>query len=527
MENNILTIPNGTVKIETCAYKGQNYTHVEFPSSLIEIGESAFEGCENLTYLMFPPNLKIIGRRAFYACVSLGEVFIPESVTEIGEEAFSKFGLIYCETLNPYSKGWFYEREHYMLNAGGQVGNMEEEIYCDDYHTWCGSYQCKVTSEGYYVNNQNILLNPMRKCLFGRKRMYIHILKGIFYYNLPQHLLDLGEDTLQKGMGPNMNITMKTLQETLVELVENGQFIKDGWQFWLALYTEAAVDPLTDLNHNEEAAFILWGIMQYMWQLLELSDRPDIYKKTEKIIVEKRAYMHNMLVSFTDKWETILGLLEQVDLTKAKLAAWIKAYYQRGERWREERIISAYHELYFGKNRKYVEEEKGEAYYQQAVKLIGEQEYDKAGKLFGKAAKYGHAAGQFNYGISLMNGEGCASNPLEACYWYWAAAHQGHSKAMMNLAICYRNGQGVLQNGIKMLEWYAKAAYYLQPEAVYNLGLSLKHEEVIRGLSALGVTLINASDDVSDYMATQDFVKRTTKIILEELEKLQTENEKN
>lgn len=95
-----------------------------------------------------------------------------------------------------------------------------------------------------------------------------------------------------------------------------------------------------------------------------LSDRPDIYKKTEKIIVEKRAYMHNMLVSFTDKWETILGLLEQVDLTKAKLAAWIKAYYQRGERWREERIISAYHELYFGKNRKYVEEEKGEAYYQ-------------------------------------------------------------------------------------------------------------------------------------------------------------------
>lgn len=61
--------------------------------------------------------------------------------------------------------------------------------------------------------------------------------------------------------------------------------------------------------------------------------------------------MFDILASFDEKWERILKLLGQVDFTKAKLLAWIKAYYKKEERWREERIFSAYHEIYFGKNR--------------------------------------------------------------------------------------------------------------------------------------------------------------------------------
>ncbi|MDE7478781.1 MAG: hypothetical protein K2M91_12700 [Lachnospiraceae bacterium] len=49
----------------------------------------------------------------------------------------------------------------------------------------------------------------------------------------------------------------------------------------------------------------------------------------------------------------------------------------------------------------------------------------------------------------------------------------------------------------------------LLPEAVYNLGLSLKHEEVIKGNAELGTTLIDASEDVEDYTATQGFVKKS------------------
>lgn len=55
---------------------------------LLEIWESAFEGCENLSAVLLGENLERIEDRAFAHCPLLTRLYLPESVKEIGENAF-------------------------------------------------------------------------------------------------------------------------------------------------------------------------------------------------------------------------------------------------------------------------------------------------------------------------------------------------------------------------------------------------------------------------------------------------------
>lgn len=132
--------------------------------------------------------------------------------------------------------------------------------------------------------------------------------------------------------------------------------------------------------------------------------------------------------------------------------------------------------------------------FQQAVALADAKDYAAAGPFYLKAALLGHVGAQYNYGITLANGEGCDVNLTESCYWYWKAACRNHPKAMVNLAIAYRRGDGVKEELGQMLYLYARAAEQLIPEAVYFMGLSLKNEEVFSGLAEVGLELIGHSD---------------------------------
>lgn len=58
-------------------------------SALIEIGESAFKGCEALAEIILPEGLKKIGYRAFGKCMSLKSIKIPTTVIE-GDRIFGK-----------------------------------------------------------------------------------------------------------------------------------------------------------------------------------------------------------------------------------------------------------------------------------------------------------------------------------------------------------------------------------------------------------------------------------------------------
>ena len=52
---------------------------VAFPSSLLKIGDSAFQGCTALTKIELPDRLEEIGALAFFACEKLKRIHISEA----------------------------------------------------------------------------------------------------------------------------------------------------------------------------------------------------------------------------------------------------------------------------------------------------------------------------------------------------------------------------------------------------------------------------------------------------------------
>ncbi|WP_220124543.1 leucine-rich repeat domain-containing protein, partial [Metamycoplasma hominis] len=69
------------------AYLDKKTTKVTIPSSVKEIGESAFSWCTNLKEVILNEGLEKIGAETFYH-TNIGSITIPGSVKEIGESAF-------------------------------------------------------------------------------------------------------------------------------------------------------------------------------------------------------------------------------------------------------------------------------------------------------------------------------------------------------------------------------------------------------------------------------------------------------
>lgn len=94
-----VTIPEGVKEIGARVfYNNPNLTKVNFSSSVITIGESAF-AASGLTSLDIPANITTIKRAAFEACKGLTELTIPSNVITIGEYAFDACSNIASITL--------------------------------------------------------------------------------------------------------------------------------------------------------------------------------------------------------------------------------------------------------------------------------------------------------------------------------------------------------------------------------------------------------------------------------------------
>lgn len=89
-------VVDGQIIIKKCS---SNVTSLRVPDKIagktvVEIGESAFAGCESLTSISFPEGLKCIGFRSFESCKGLRNVSFPKGLTEISGGAFMS-----CESL--------------------------------------------------------------------------------------------------------------------------------------------------------------------------------------------------------------------------------------------------------------------------------------------------------------------------------------------------------------------------------------------------------------------------------------------
>ena len=67
---------------------GKQETHFTVPSTVVEIGETAFGNANNLNSIILPEGLITIGYSAFYGCSALTGVTIPSTVVNIGSFAF-------------------------------------------------------------------------------------------------------------------------------------------------------------------------------------------------------------------------------------------------------------------------------------------------------------------------------------------------------------------------------------------------------------------------------------------------------
>ena len=113
-----LVIRDGTKGIASGAFNasgmGDNYTlrRVEFPASLLYIGDNAFERCFNLESFSVPSNVVTIGKFAFSQCTSLHNVDLGRKLKTLGwsvlksEIERSLFGGLLSEYVIKKSTAW-------------------------------------------------------------------------------------------------------------------------------------------------------------------------------------------------------------------------------------------------------------------------------------------------------------------------------------------------------------------------------------------------------------------------------------
>ncbi|NLA76590.1 MAG: leucine-rich repeat domain-containing protein [Clostridiales bacterium] len=88
--NDTFAIPEGVERIAGWSfYKNTELVHLTFPSTVREIGDMAFFGCNNLWSIWLNEGLQKIGKDAFSYCWCMSPImYIPSTVTEIGDNAF-------------------------------------------------------------------------------------------------------------------------------------------------------------------------------------------------------------------------------------------------------------------------------------------------------------------------------------------------------------------------------------------------------------------------------------------------------
>lgn len=84
-----VTIPYQVVSIKNSAFSGcTGINFVSFPNSLKVIGANAFLNCEKIETLVLPANLETIGMYAFYGASSLTAFNFPTNLKSLGDYAF-------------------------------------------------------------------------------------------------------------------------------------------------------------------------------------------------------------------------------------------------------------------------------------------------------------------------------------------------------------------------------------------------------------------------------------------------------
>jgi TPR repeat protein len=104
-----------------------------------------------------------------------------------------------------------------------------------------------------------------------------------------------------------------------------------------------------------------------------------------------------------------------------------------------------------------------------------EEDEAEAARLFGQAAKHGHAWAQYNLGVCYAASKVVEKDEAEAARLYGQAAEQRFPLAQHNLSICYSMGKGVEADSAKAARLFWQAAEQDHTPARVLLGWCYEH----------------------------------------------------
>lgn len=108
--------------------------------------------------------------------------------------------------------------------------------------------------------------------------------------------------------------------------------------------------------------------------------------------------------------------------------------------------------------------------FQEALRLIENQNYSEGISLFKSLAASGKPEAQYELGSLYSNGLGVDKNLTEAFKWFKLSAEQGFYKAQHELGVSYLRGYGVKQKISESMKWFQLAAEQGNPGSHYQIG---------------------------------------------------------
>ena len=85
-----VVLENGIEKIGNYTFAKNEFTEIDLPETLTDIGDYAFYLCENLNNVYIPKNTVNIGTYAFAKTFAMTDIYMPDSLENIGEYALWK-----------------------------------------------------------------------------------------------------------------------------------------------------------------------------------------------------------------------------------------------------------------------------------------------------------------------------------------------------------------------------------------------------------------------------------------------------
>lgn len=204
-------------------------------------------------------------------------------------------------------------------------------------------------------------------------------------------------------------------------------------------------------NLNINLLLIILGVVGILISGYTYLDALKYRKTNVNINVEKNYFLNLLLIFiFEVSTATVFFILKCIYLMVLPLILGIVIFNKENKKLRSKGAVEIYN--------------KANNYHMSG-------EYDKAFKLFMKAADLEYAPAMDSVGLYYEEGTATDKNLVEAIRYYKKAAELNYAPSLYNLGYCYENGKGVDVSNVEAFNNYKKASELGDSLATYSMAV--------------------------------------------------------